>query len=68
MIIKAQNHRTQAKNKADALLRLQMIIQHANIQPKTRKNTQVKKSAIQRRLDNKNKRSERKALRQKLKI
>lgn len=57
IIIKAQRYRTQEKNRADALLRLQQLIQRVTITPKKRKATKPSKAAQQKRLDNKNKRA-----------
>ncbi|OIQ00342.1 MAG: hypothetical protein AUK35_04295 [Zetaproteobacteria bacterium CG2_30_46_52] len=53
IIIKAQHHRTQAKNKTDAMLRLQALIRSAISIPKTRKPTRKTRSSVKRRLDNK---------------
>jgi ribosome-associated protein len=63
IIIKAQQHRTQEQNREDALKRLQGLIQAITvIQPK-RKPTKPSRSAQNRRVDNKTKRGEIKALR-----
>ena len=61
--IKSQGHRTQLRNKTDALERLQQMIRSAMVVKKKRKPTKPSKSAIKRRLDNKAKRSQRKASR-----
>jgi len=66
MIIKAQSHRSQELNKADALKRLQAFIQTAISVPKTRVKTRQSRNAIKRRLDHKNKRSQIKSLRKKV--
>lgn len=63
VIIKAQQHRTQAKNRADALSRLQALIQAAAVVQKSRRATQPSKGARQRRLDSKTQRSKLKLLR-----
>jgi ribosome-associated protein len=63
IIIKAQQHRTQEQNKADALRRLREIIVGVTIVVPKRKPTKPSRSAQRRRLDSKTKRSEVKALR-----
>ena len=63
IIIKAQQHRTQEQNKEDALKRLQMLIKSVTITPKVRRLTKSSLRAQSRRIDNKTKRSEIKALR-----
>ncbi|MDV3352829.1 aminoacyl-tRNA hydrolase [Leptolyngbyaceae cyanobacterium CCMR0082] len=61
--IKSQAYRTQLRNKTDALERLQQLIRAAMVVKKKRKPTKPSKAAKQRRLDNKTKRSQRKASR-----
>ena len=63
IIIKAQQHRTQEQNKADALKRLQEIILQATITAPKRKATKPSRSAQRKRMDSKTKRSQVKALR-----
>jgi len=63
IIIKAQQYRTQEKNKTDALERLTEIIKQAITIQKTRRPTKPSKSSKKKRLDNKAKRSKTKALR-----
>ncbi len=63
IIIKAQQHRTQEQNKADALERLQTLLQSVTITPTKRKPTKPSKSARNKRLDHKTKRGQIKALR-----
>lgn len=63
IIIKAQQYRTQAQNKEDALNRLKQLVQSAVAQNKTRKATQPTKASKKRRLDAKSKRSQTKKLR-----
>jgi ribosome-associated protein len=63
IIIKAQQHRTQEQNKADALRRLREIIVGVTIVVPKRKSTKPSRSAQRRRLDSKTKRGEVKALR-----
>ena len=63
IVIKAQQHRTQEQNKADALKRLQILIKSVTIAPKVRRITKPSLRAKSRRIDNKTKRGEIKALR-----
>ncbi|MEO1403637.1 MAG: alternative ribosome rescue aminoacyl-tRNA hydrolase ArfB [Cyanobacteria bacterium J06635_1] len=63
IVIKAQQHRTQAQNREDALNRLKALIQSVTVTPKKRKPTKPSKNAKKKRLDNKAKRSKLKALR-----
>ncbi|MGF1518668.1 MAG: alternative ribosome rescue aminoacyl-tRNA hydrolase ArfB [Nodosilinea sp.] len=57
VIIKAQQHRTQEQNKADALDRLKVLVKSVTVTPKKRKPTKPSKSAKKKRLDSKAKRS-----------
>lgn len=57
VIIKAQQHRTQEQNKADALDRLKALVKSVTVTPKKRKPTKPSKSAKKKRLDSKAKRS-----------
>ncbi|ESA32638.1 peptidyl-trna hydrolase domain protein [Leptolyngbya sp. Heron Island J] len=61
--IKSQAHRTQLRNKTDALERLQQLIRSAIVVKKKRKPTKPSKAAKQRRLESKAKRSQQKASR-----
>ncbi len=63
IVIKAQQYRTQEKNRADALERLTDIINKATAKQKVRRPTKPGKSAHKRRLDSKAKRSKIKSLR-----
>lgn len=63
LIIKASRHRTQNRNKEDALQRLQAIIKQAIILPKKRKKTAPTAASKQRRLDKKTLHSKQKAIR-----
>jgi ribosome-associated protein len=63
IIIKAQQHRTQEQNKEEALKRLQLLVQSVTIMPAKRKPTKPSRSAQNRRVDDKTKRGEIKALR-----
>lgn len=65
IVIKAQQHRTQEKNRADALQRLQQLIQSVAVVQKKRKATKPTKGSQKRRLDSKNKRGQLKASRRK---
>ncbi len=53
LVIKAQQHRTQEKNRADALARLQALIEEANTRVKPRIPTRPARSARKRRVDDK---------------
>ncbi|WP_053381943.1 alternative ribosome rescue aminoacyl-tRNA hydrolase ArfB [Nitrospira moscoviensis] len=61
--IKAQQHRTQERNREDALERLRSLIQSVAIPRKKRKPTKPTKISKQRRLESKAKRGRLKALR-----
>ena len=63
IIIKAQQHRTQEQNKADALKRLQILIKSITTTPRVRRLTKPSLRAKSRRIDHKTKRGEIKALR-----
>ena len=63
IIIKAQQYRTQEKNKEDAFNRLQALIQSVAITHKKRKATKPTKGSKLRRLDSKSKQGQQKALR-----
>lgn len=63
IIIKAQQFRTQEKNKADALNRLKQLIKSAVAQSKQRKATRPSKAAKKRRVDAKTRRGQIKDLR-----
>ena len=66
IIIKAQNYRSQIKNKEEALSRLQVLLQSAGIVRKIRKPTKPNKKAKKKRVDNKVKRGQIKSLRKKI--
>ncbi len=63
IIIKAQQFRTQEKNKDDALKRLKELISSAVIQTKKRKATRPTKASKKRRVDAKTRRGKTKGLR-----
>lgn len=53
IVIKAQTHRTQAANRADALARLQALVDSVATAPKLRRPTRPTLASRQRRLENK---------------
>jgi ribosome-associated protein len=63
VVIKAQNHRTQEKNRAEALERLRQMILAATRVPRKRIATRPGRAAKERRLQEKKKRGELKKLR-----
>ncbi|MEN3032570.1 alternative ribosome rescue aminoacyl-tRNA hydrolase ArfB [Chromobacterium amazonense] len=63
IVIKAQQYRTQEQNRADALLRLQALIDGASHTPKARRATQPTYGSKQRRLAGKSQRAAIKSLR-----
>ena len=65
VIIKAQNHRTQEKNRAEALSRLAELVKSALRAPRKRIPTRPGRAAKERRLDEKKKRGSLKKLRTK---
>ena len=66
IVIKAQQYRTQEKNRHDALERLRELIKSVSIVRKTRRPTRPTKGSQTRRLDSKAKRSKTKELRGKV--
>ncbi|MGD1903648.1 MAG: alternative ribosome rescue aminoacyl-tRNA hydrolase ArfB [Geitlerinemataceae cyanobacterium] len=66
IVIKAQQHRTQEQNRKEALDRLREMIKSAMVLPKKRKVTKPSKAAKKRRLEQKSKRSQLKASRQRV--
>ena len=64
--IKAQQHRTQERNREDALERLRLLIQSVAIPRKTRRATKPTKSSQHRRIESKKKQGRLKALRGRL--
>jgi len=65
LVIKAQKYRTQGKNKQDALMRLRKIMLQATAPVRKRKPTRPTGASVKKRMDNKRKNSEKKALRKK---
>lgn len=66
IVIKAQTHRTQEKNKEDGLIRLEGIIREAGYEQKARTPTKPSRSSRKRRVDSKVKRGKVKSLRRKV--
>ena len=65
-VLKAQQHRTQEMNRADALARLQEVVDSVSSPPKPRRATKPTYGSKQRRLEGKSQRSEIKNLRGKV--
>jgi ribosome-associated protein len=63
IVIQAQNHRTQERNRAEALERLVALVEQASHRPKPRKATKPSKAAKQKRMDRKSRRGDVKLLR-----
>jgi ribosome-associated protein len=63
IIIKAQQYRTQEKNRQAALERLQELIKTVSVVPKSRKPTRPTKNSQKRRMDSKTQRGKTKQLR-----
>jgi len=68
LVIKAQRHRTQAKNRQDALDRLVALLQAGAVEPKVRRATRPTRASKERRLKRKDINSKNKALRKKPKV
>ena len=66
IIIKAQRHRSQEKNREDALTRLVVLLKSATITQKLRLATKPTRNSIRRRVDSKNQRGKLKVLRSKI--
>ena len=64
LVITAQSHRTQERNRADALERLTELIRQAAVRPVQRRPTKPTKASRRRRVDDKKRRGSIKALRQ----
>ena len=63
LVITAQRHRTQARNRDDALERLIELIRHAAVPPKLRRRTRPTKASRERRIEGKKRRAGIKRLR-----
>jgi ribosome-associated protein len=66
IVIKAQQFRSQEKNRTDAIKRLRQVILQAMVRPKKRKPTRVTNAARKKRMDKKTKRGRVKQLRGKV--
>lgn len=66
LVIKAQRHRTQEKNRADAIARLREIILDASRVSKTRKPTKPSRASQRKRMDSKTRHGRLKKLRRSL--
>jgi ribosome-associated protein len=64
LVISAQRHRTQERNRADALDRLIELVEQAAVAPVPRRKTKPTKGSRERRLESKKRRSNIKGLRQ----
>ncbi len=63
LIIKAQKHRTQEKNRADALARLQLLVKTVSVVKKSRRATKPSRNARNKRMDKKTQRGNIKSMR-----
>ncbi len=66
VIIKANQYRSQEKNKEEALRRLQEIVKSVAVSPRKRKPTKPTRSSQKKRLDSKSKRGQIKSIRGKI--
>lgn len=66
LIIQAQRHRTQERNRSDALERLVALVKQAAIPPTPRKKTKPTRASKRRRLEGKRRESKKKNLRRSL--
>jgi ribosome-associated protein len=66
IVIKAQQYRTQEKNRLDALERLRELLRSVSVVPKSRKATRPTRNSQLRRLDSKSRRGKAKQLRGKV--
>lgn len=66
VVIKAQTHRTQEKNRTEALSRLKQLVKSVGIFKKPRKPTKPSRRAKAKRMDSKTKRGQTKSLRGKI--
>ena len=64
LVIVAQNHRTQERNRAEALERLVALVQQAAVRPVPRRATKPTKASREKRLEGKKRRSNIKGMRQ----
>ena len=66
VVIKAQRHRTQERNREDALARLQAMVDEASVEPVLRKATRPTRGSQRRRIETKVRRGQLKANRSKI--
>jgi ribosome-associated protein len=66
IVIKAQTHRSQEKNKEEALQRLQEMVESIAVLPRVRRATKPTASSKRKRLEGKSRRGEIKAMRSKM--
>jgi ribosome-associated protein len=66
LVITAQAHRTQERNRADAVARLIELIRRASVMPKTRVPTKATRTSRERRLRSKSRRAEVKSTRRRI--
>jgi ribosome-associated protein len=66
VIIKAQTHRSQEKNKDEAVQRLQEMVESVAVLPRVRRPTKPTRSSQKKRLEKKNSRGEIKSMRRKI--
>ena len=66
LVLKAQQHRTQEMNRADALARLNEVVNSVAVPPRVRRASKPTYGSKQRRLEGKSQRSETKSLRGKV--
>lgn len=66
IVIKAQQHRTREKNRADALARLRDLVLQVTVERKPRRPTRPSRASRRRRMDDKTRRSRVKSLRGKV--
>jgi ribosome-associated protein len=66
VVIKAQRHRTQERNREDALARLQALVDEASVEPVLRKPTRPTRGSQRRRIETKVRRGQLKANRAKI--
>lgn len=68
VVIKAQQYRSQEKNREEALQRLRVLIRSAGVSPRKRRPTRPTRGSQTRRMDRKSKRGQTKTLRRKVAI
>ena len=66
VVIKAQQHRTQERNRLDALQRLKILVQSVMTEPRRRIATRPSRAAKRKRLEEKTRRGQLKSLRKKI--